>query len=97
MVDPWIVAFVLAAATFGLRLSGVYLGQNLPRDGRWARALNALPGCLIIALVSGALLSGGLNEWLAGTFAVAVAVVTRNLPLTMGAGILAIWFLRNYT
>ena len=65
MADPWIVTFALAAATFRLRLSGVYLGQNLPQDGRWARAMNALPGCLIVALVSVALLSGGLQKWFA--------------------------------
>ena len=89
------VVFVLAGATFAIRLSGVYLGQELPQHGSWARALNALPGCLIVALVSVSLLSGGPSEWLAGAIAALVAVTTKNLPLTMGAGILAIWLLRQ--
>lgn len=90
------VVLLLAGATFSIRLSGVYLGQKLPQDGSWARALNALPGSLIIALVSVSLLSGGPREWIAGGVACVVAVITKSLPLTMGAGILAIWLLRQF-
>ncbi len=97
MSDPWIVIAGLAVATFAIRLSGVFLGQSLPQDGRWARALTALPGCLIVALVSVSLLSGGPREWLAGAVAALTAITTRNLPATMAAGILAIWVLRQVT
>lgn len=94
MSDTWIVIVVLAVATFSIRLGGVLLGQKLPTTGPWARALNALPGCLIISLVSVLLLSGGYNEWIAGAIALAVAWFTKNLPLTMVAGIAAIYILR---
>ena len=96
MTDPWMVIIGLAIATFVIRLGGVYLGQGLPREGGWARALNALPGCLIVALVSVSLLSGGPREWFAGAIAVVVAIVTRSLPLTMAAGIAVIWLLRQF-
>jgi branched-subunit amino acid transport protein len=43
-----------------------------------------------------ALLSGGPKEWIAAAVAIAVAVVTRNLPLTMAAGIASIWALRTF-
>ena len=56
MTDVWIVIFALTGATFATRLSGIFLGQRIPREGAWARALNALPGCLIVSLISGALL-----------------------------------------
>lgn len=95
MNDPIFVTLVLAAATFTIRLGGVYLGQSLPTGGAWARGLNALPGCLIVALVSVSVLTGEPQEWLAALIAVAVAMLTRSLPLTMAAGILAIFVLRQ--
>ena len=95
MSETWIIIVVLAVATFSIRLGGILLGQRLPTSGPWARALNALPGCLIIALVSVLLLSGGVNEWIAGGVSLCVALLTRNLPLTMVAGILVVFGLRQ--
>ena len=97
MSDPWLVICVLTVATLSVRLLGVAVGQKLPEHGVWARALNALPGCLIISLVSVMLLGGGPTEWLAGAIALVVAIYTRNLPITMVAGIAAIYLLRSYT
>lgn len=96
MDDPWLVILGLAAATFSIRMAGVMLGARLPQTGAWARALLALPGCLIVALVSVSLLSGGTNEWIAGAIAAAVAILSRSLLATMAAGIAAIWFLRYF-
>ncbi|MEL6298288.1 MAG: AzlD domain-containing protein [Pseudomonadota bacterium] len=90
MTEPWIVILYLAAATFAIRLTGVYVGQSLPQQGRIARALNALPGCLIAALVAQSLSTGGPAEWTAATVAAATAIATRSLPLTMAAGIAAV-------
>lgn len=95
MNETWVVIVVLAIATFSIRLAGILLGQRLPTTGPWARALNALPGCLIIALVSVLILSGGSNEWIAGAIALLVALTTKNLPLTMLAGILVVFGLRQ--
>ncbi len=96
MSDTWIVITVLALATFSIRLGGVLLGQKLPVSGPWARGLNALPGCLIIALVSVLVFSGGQDEWIASVVALAAALLTRNLPLTMAAGILCVFLLRQW-
>ncbi len=97
MTDAWIVILGLAAATFAVRLSGHVLGQSLPGHGPWARGLQALPGCLILSLVTYLLLQGGPQEWAAGTVALVVAVISRNLPLTMLAGVLMIVLLRTAT
>jgi uncharacterized membrane protein len=94
--EPWIVIAALAVATFAIRLSGIFLGQRIPTDGRWARALKALPGCLIVSLVSISLLSAGPREWGAGAIAVVVAIATKNLPVTMAAGIVSVWLLRHF-
>jgi uncharacterized membrane protein len=96
MSSAWLLIIALAVATFAIRLSGVLLGQRLPQSGIWARALNALPGCLLVSLVATALLSGGPKEWGAAAVSIAVAIVTRNLPLTMAAGIASIWALRTF-
>ena len=96
MDDTWLVILGLAATTFSIRMAGVMLGARLPQTGAWARALLALPGCLIVALVSVSLLSGGTNEWIAGAIAAAVAILSRSLLATMAAGIAAIWFLRYF-
>lgn len=97
MSEAWLVIAALVLATLSVRLSGVALGQRLPSEGPWSRALNALPGCLIVSLVSVVLIGGGPREWTAAVIAAAVAIATRNLPLTMAAGILAIWLLRQLT
>jgi len=96
MTETWLVIGGLAIATFAIRLGGILLGQRLPRSGAWARALNALPGCLLVSLVAVALLSGGPKEWAAAALAVAAAVLTRSLPLTMVVGIVSIWALRSF-
>ncbi len=95
MTDTWLVIVALAAGTFAIRLSGILIGQQIPKDGAWARGLRALPGCLIVSLVAVSVLSGGVREWGAGLVAVAVAIVSRNVPVTMAAGIAAIWLLRQ--
>lgn len=85
----------LIVANLAIRLGGYYLGAALPQTGPWARGLKALPGTLITALVTLQLMQGGVNEWIAATAALATALATRSLPLTMIAGILTIYALRN--
>ena len=96
MTDAWLVILALTVTTFAIRLSGALLGQRIPTHGRWATALRALPGSLIVSLVVVSLLTGGPREWAAAVVATGVAVITRNLPLTMIAGIAAIWMLRHW-
>lgn len=96
MSDITIVMVAMAVATFGVRLGGVLAGRLLPREGAWAAALEALPGCLIVSLVTVTMIGGGPQEWAAGAVTLAVAVLTKNLPLTMIAGVGAIYLLRMF-
>jgi uncharacterized membrane protein len=96
MTETWAVILALMVGTFAIRVSGIAIGQRIPENGAWARALRALPGCLIVSLVSVSILSGGPREWASGMIAAAVAVATRNLPITMVSGIAAIWLLRHF-
>ncbi|KIC33064.1 AzlD family protein [Leisingera sp. ANG-S5] len=96
MTETWTLILGLATATFAVRLSGYLLGRRLPDHGPWARGLQALPGCLILSLVTYLLMQGGPDEWIAGTAAFMVALITRSLPLTMGTGIAVICLLRAF-
>ncbi len=91
------LAFIggLALGTFAIRLGGYLLGATMPSSGRWARALQALPGCLIAALLATILVQASLTEWAAALIALAVALVSRSLPLTMAVGVGAVYVLRN--
>jgi uncharacterized membrane protein len=86
----------LGLANLIIRLGGYYLGAALPQTGPWTRGLKALPGTLITALVTLQVMQGGVNEWIAAAAALAVAVVSRSLPLTMITGILVIYALRHW-
>lgn len=97
MSDPLLITALLAVATFSARYLGVVLGQHIPESGPWTRALNALPGCLIVSLVTVMLVRGGPNEQVGAAVAFGVAFATRNLPLTMIVGIAVVWVLRSYS
>lgn len=84
----WLIA-ALAASTIALRLVGYGAGEAMQRNPVTRRVLEVFPGCLVVALVASALARGGPPEWAAGAVALAVAVATRNILLTMGAGMAA--------
>ncbi len=95
MDERWALIGALAAGTFAIRFAGAQLGAFIPREGPAARALAALPGCLIVALIATSMLTGGWPEWGAAALALVAAVVTRNVPATMAVGIAAVWALRH--
>ncbi len=97
MSDPIKLTLLLAVATFSVRYLGVVVGQHLPASGPWTRALNALPGCLIVSLVAVILTSGGIDEWIGAAAALIIAIVTRNLPITMIVGIIVVWAMRTFS
>lgn len=95
MTEQWWLILGLATGTFLIRLGGYFLGAQLPSSGAWSRALTALPGSLIAALLAVILIQGATADWLAACIAFIAAMLTRSLPLTMIAGIVAVWFLRT--
>lgn len=96
MSDPLLLTGALGVATFSTRYLGVVLGRHIPDTGPWTRALNALPGCLIVSLVTVMLAGGSMNELVGASVALGVALATRSLPLTMVAGVGAVWSLRTF-
>lgn len=92
--EVWITALGLGAASFAIRLGGYLLARQLPQKGAWARGMKALPGSLIVALVTLMMVNGGPIEWAAGALALGAALVTRNVPLSMLVGIVAVAVMR---
>ncbi|WP_166418916.1 AzlD family protein [Cochlodiniinecator piscidefendens] len=89
--EIWLSILGLGVASYAIRLGGYLLALRLPQEGGWARGMEALPGCLIVALVVLMMIKGGTIEWIAGGVVLLVAAKTRNLPTSMlvGMGLVA--------
>ena len=92
--EIWVTIIGLGGASFAIRLSGFLLASQIPKDGMWARALQALPGCLIVSLVSLMMLNGTQLEWISAVMVLALAAITRKPNLAMFAGMMILAALR---
>ncbi len=91
----WLVAVGAAAAvTYGLRVTGLLLSDRLPRGGRVRRALDALPGAILVSLVAPSVVKAGPWGLGAAGLTAWVALRTRNVFLAMLAG-MAVVILRR--
>jgi uncharacterized membrane protein len=93
-IEIWMTIIGLGGASFAIRLSGYLLASQIPQDGMWARALQALPGCLIASLVSLMMLNGTMLEWISAVMVLAIAAITRKPTLAMFAGTVIIAAMR---
>ena len=93
-IEIWMTIIGLGGASFAIRLSGYLLASQIPQDGIWARALQALPGCLIASLVSLMMLNGTMLEWISAVMVLAIAAITRKPTLAMFAGMVIIAAMR---
>ncbi len=98
----WLVIIIGGLLTFGMRLSFIQLLAHVEVPDMARRALRLVPAAVLSALVMPALLmpAGHLDvsfdnrRWLAGLIAMAVAWRTRNMLVTILAGMLAIVLLQ---
>ena len=93
-IEIWMTIIGLCGASFAIRLSGYLLASQIPQDGMWARALQALPGCLVASLVSLMMLNGTILEWISAVMVLALAAITRKPTFAMFAGMVIIAALR---
>ena len=93
-IDIWMTIIGLGCASFAIRLSGYLLASQIPQDGMLARALQALPGCLIVSLVSLMTLNGTMFEWISAVMVLALTAITRKPTLAMFAGMVITAVLR---
>jgi uncharacterized membrane protein len=91
-----VAAILLASGlTYALRLGGLLLADRLPKSGPGRRFLDCLPGTLLVSLTLPGALHAGLSGMLGLTACLLVYLRTRNLLLTMAAGIVVVVLLRR--
>ncbi|MBI3962098.1 MAG: AzlD domain-containing protein [Deinococcus sp.] len=98
----WLMIILMGIVTYAIRLSMIlFLGPGkVPPLVR--RGLKYVPVAVLSALILPAIvlsggqvdLSWGNARWLAGIIAAAVAWRTRNVLLTIGTGMAALWILQ---
>lgn len=87
-IDGWSVWLAIggaAAVTYAFRAGGLALADRLPSGGPVGRALNALPGALLIALAAPAVLDGGWIGLAAAGAAAGLLAVGGNVLLAISA------------
>ena len=98
----WSLFILLAAGTFALRLSFIYLFGKLDMPDWLCRSLRFVPASVLAALVFPALtypngmldLSLGNVRLLAGIGGALVAWKTRNVLWTIAVGLVLFWILQ---
>jgi branched-subunit amino acid transport protein len=101
-MNVWLLLICMGLVTYAIRLSMIVLiGRvNLPPIIKWALCL--VPPAVLSAIIFPELLmpkgtldlSFGNLRLLAGTVAAVVAWRTRNVLLTIGVGMVALWLLQ---
>ncbi len=99
----WLTIIAMGLVTYAIRLSLIALLGRFEVPPLISRALRFVPPAVLSAIALPELLQPGgkLNlslgnaRLLAGLIAVLVAWRTRNVLLTVGAGMLALWLLQS--
>ena len=84
----WMLIIALAVAAFSIRVLGLYSGDAI-RSSRLAWMLDELPGLIVVSLVASSLAGQSMGTWFAAAIALAIAVATNHVVLTMCAGVAA--------
>jgi uncharacterized membrane protein len=89
------VVFGMSLATYATKAGGFWALDRIELSDSVREALDALPGGIIVAILTVRLLDGGPTEWTAGIVVVLVAYRTENVLLAMAAGVGALLVVRG--
>ncbi|MCG8494400.1 MAG: AzlD domain-containing protein [Sneathiellales bacterium] len=92
----WLLIILLAASTFSVRVIGLFAGQKITEYPHLKKALDALPGCLLVALIATSLSAASSFIWFASAIAVIVAILSNHVILTMILGFTSLFMLQTY-
>ena len=103
-MNIWLVIIVGGLLTFGMRLSFIQLLAHVEVPQVVRRALRLVPAAVLSALVMPELLMPGgrldvsldNHRWIAGLITIVVAWRTRNMMVTILAGMLTIVLLQLF-
>ncbi len=88
--NAFIVIALASLATYLMRSGGLLLAGYLPAGGRIGRALNALPGTILISLAAPGFFNEGVIGFAGGIVTIAVTFMTRNVFVAMFFGMLVV-------
>lgn len=93
----WEAILLASGLTYALRLGGLLLADRLPGTGPARRFLDCLPGTILLSLTVPGALHAGIEGMVGLAACLLVFLRTRNLLLTMAAGMVGLclfrWFL----
>ncbi|KZL20813.1 Branched-chain amino acid transport protein (AzlD) [Pseudovibrio axinellae] len=84
----FILILTLSVAAFSIRLLGLLIGDQI-RASKQVWILDDLPGLIVVSLVASSLADQSLQAWLTSAIALAVAVRTNHVIMTMGMSMTA--------
>lgn len=88
-------AILLASTiTYALRFGGLLLADWLPKSGPARRFLDTLPGTILVSLTVPGAINSGIEGFLGLGACLLVFLRTRNLLLTMAAGMAGVCLFR---
>lgn len=100
----WLILLGMGLITYAIRLVPILALEHRPLPPRWRQALRFVPPAVLSAIIFPELLwpNGVLDvslandRLIAGLLAIAVAVLSKNVLLTIAAGLLALWGLQTF-
>lgn len=94
-VSSFITIAGMALATYATRFSGLWAMGRTANASRFDRWLRHVPGAVLISIVAPAVTLHGWPVAAAALIAAAVAVKTKNIPVTLIAGMGAVVLFRS--
>ncbi|NJB66654.1 putative membrane protein [Desulfobaculum xiamenense] len=85
-----------ALVTYSLRAGGLLLAERLPQSGRIRKAMDALPGTIMVSLVAPSVFAAGAGGMAGAALTVLVAWRTGNVFVAMLAGMAVVAVERNF-
>ena len=97
-IDPVVVAVILGMAviTYITKSGGLWVVGHFELSDRAEAGLDILPGTVVIAFLTPALVNGGVAEWTAAVATVFVAHKSGNLLASLIAGVGVVLLLRQF-
>ena len=92
----FLVIFFAAILTYGLRIGGLLLSEQLPQNGPFQRFMEALPGTILLSLIAPGIVSNGHWGWIAAASTAFCAHKTGNVLLSMLVGMAIMIVHRNF-
>jgi uncharacterized membrane protein len=93
-LEALVTILAMAAVTFAFRAGGLLLANRLPTTGFVASWMKHLPGAVLAALVSAAILGGGAAEDIAAALTALIYLLSRNFFAAIAGGVLAVYLAR---